>query len=104
MTREPDAWRWGVGRWEAYFALVLVSTVIYVLAGGEAWQRDAVAAVLLVALAPWYLLLGRRSADRAARPRRPWATWQGRSCCRGPRRSRPRRAPWCCSRCARRRS
>jgi len=68
VTREPDAWRWGVGRWEAYFALVLVSTVIYVLAGGEAWQRDAVAAVLLVALAPWYLLLGRRSADRAAPP------------------------------------
>ncbi|GLZ13387.1 two-component sensor histidine kinase [Actinomadura sp. NBRC 104425] len=68
MTREPDAWRWGVGRWEAYFALVLVSTVIYVLAGGEAWKRDAVAAVLLVALAPWYLLLGRRSADRAAPP------------------------------------
>ncbi|WP_344956554.1 sensor histidine kinase [Actinomadura miaoliensis] len=66
VTREADAWRWGVGRWEAYFALVLVSTIIYVLAGGGSWRNDGMAAVLLAALAPWYLLLGRRAVDRAA--------------------------------------
>ncbi|MCO6006210.1 sensor histidine kinase [Actinoallomurus purpureus] len=54
-----DAWEWGLGRWEAYFGLVLVSTVIYVLAT-EPVGRSAVAAAVLLALLPWYLLLGRR--------------------------------------------
>jgi signal transduction histidine kinase len=55
----PDAWDWGLGRWEAYFGLVLVSTVIYVLTSGPP-GRGAVAVALLLALVPWYLFLGRR--------------------------------------------
>lgn len=55
-----DAWELGLGRWEAYFGLVLVSTVIYVLAEDGSWPKGAVAAVLLAVMVPWYLLLGRR--------------------------------------------
>jgi signal transduction histidine kinase len=55
-----DAWELGLGRWEAYFGLVLVSTVIYVLAEDGSWPKGAVAAVLLALMVPWYLLLGRR--------------------------------------------
>ncbi|HZE31617.1 MAG TPA: sensor histidine kinase [Actinoallomurus sp.] len=54
-----DAWELGLGRWEMYFALVLVSTVIYVTGTGT-WPRGAAAAVLLAAMVPWYLLFGRR--------------------------------------------
>jgi len=59
-----DAWDVGFGRWETYFGLVLASTVIYV--GGEngPWPKGAVAAVLLAAMVPWYLLLGRRALSR----------------------------------------
>ncbi|PRX06211.1 UNVERIFIED_ORG: signal transduction histidine kinase [Actinomadura viridilutea] len=66
VTADADAWRWGGRRWEAYFALVLASTIIYVLAEGESWRADTVAAVLLAALVPWYLLLGRRVVERTA--------------------------------------
>jgi signal transduction histidine kinase len=55
-----DAWELGLGRWEAYFGLVLVSTVIYVLAENGSWPKGAVAAVLLAVMVPWYLLVGRR--------------------------------------------
>jgi signal transduction histidine kinase len=54
-----DAWELGLGRWEAYFGLVLASTVIYVLADGS-WPGEAVAAVLLAVMVPWYALVGRR--------------------------------------------
>lgn len=59
MTGE-DAWQLGLGRWEAYFGLVLASTLTYVLAEDGAWPAGAVAAALLAAMVPWYLLLGRR--------------------------------------------
>jgi hypothetical protein len=48
-----DAWELGLGRWEAYFGLVLASTVIYVLADNGSWPGDAVAAVLLAVMEPW---------------------------------------------------
>jgi signal transduction histidine kinase len=61
-----DAWELGLGRWEAYFGLVLICTVIYVLGTGDSWPRGAVAAVLLAAMVPWYAAFGRRAvgADR----------------------------------------
>ncbi|WP_221640109.1 sensor histidine kinase [Actinoallomurus bryophytorum] len=61
-----DAWELGVGRWEIYFGLVLICTVIYVLAGDGSWPKGAVAAVLLAAMVPWYAAFGRRAigADR----------------------------------------
>ncbi|MFB9831593.1 sensor histidine kinase [Actinoallomurus acaciae] len=55
-----DAWELGLRRWEAYFALVLASTVIYVTWVNGSWPEGAVATVLLVAMVPWYLFLGRR--------------------------------------------
>jgi signal transduction histidine kinase len=55
-----DAWELGLGRWEIYFGLVLASTVIYVTGGDDSWPRGAAAAVLLAAMVPWYVLLGRR--------------------------------------------
>ena len=59
-----DAWDVGFGRWETYFGLVLVSTVIYVRAEDGSWPKGAAAAVLLAAMVPWYLLLGRRTISR----------------------------------------
>jgi signal transduction histidine kinase len=56
---DEDAWELGLGRWEIYFGLVLASTVIYVTADNELWP-GSVAAVLLLAMVPWYLLTGRR--------------------------------------------
>ncbi len=58
---DNDAWDWGLGRWEVYFGLVLVSTVVYVLADGGSWHATAVAVALLTALLPWYALVGRRA-------------------------------------------
>ncbi len=57
---DNDAWDWGVGRWEVYFGLVLVSTIVYVLSEGDSWRAGAAAVVLLAAMVPWYLLVGRR--------------------------------------------
>jgi signal transduction histidine kinase len=57
---DEDAWELGLRRWEAYFALILVSTVIYVTSENDSWPRAAVAAALLAAMVPWYLLAGRR--------------------------------------------
>jgi signal transduction histidine kinase len=55
-----DAWDWGLRSWEAYFGLVLVSAVIYVLAEDDSLPAGAVAIVLLAVLVPWYVLVGRR--------------------------------------------
>jgi signal transduction histidine kinase len=54
-----DAWRWGPGRWRAYFALVLTAAVIYVLAQRDPWERTAIGVGLLLALVPWFVFLGR---------------------------------------------
>src|SRR5262249_55548018 len=59
-----DAWELGLGRWETYFGLVLASTVMYVLAEDGSWPEGAVAIILLAAMIPWYLLLGRRLIGR----------------------------------------
>lgn len=58
--KTEDAWELGLGRWETYFGLVLVSTAMYV--AGEAGPRPngLVAIGLLAAMVPWYLLVGRR--------------------------------------------
>lgn len=55
-----DAWELGLSRWEAYFGLVLASTVLYVLAGGDSRSKGAIAIALLAAMVPWYLLAGRK--------------------------------------------
>jgi signal transduction histidine kinase len=56
-----DAWELGIGRWETYFGLVLICTVIYVLGTGDSWPRGAAAAALLGAMVPWYAAVGRRA-------------------------------------------
>jgi signal transduction histidine kinase len=56
-----DAWELGLGRWETYFGLVLICTVIYVLGTGHSWPRGAAASVLLAAMVPWYVAVGRRA-------------------------------------------
>jgi signal transduction histidine kinase len=61
---DDDAWDVGFGRWETYFGLVLASTLIYVGSENDSWPAGAVAAVLLAAMVPWYLLLGRRTLSR----------------------------------------
>jgi signal transduction histidine kinase len=57
-----DAWRWGLGRWRAYFALVLAAAIVYVLAerASREWERTAIAVGLLLALVPWFVFLGHR--------------------------------------------
>ncbi|GLY77245.1 sensor histidine kinase [Actinoallomurus iriomotensis] len=55
-----DAWELGLGRWEAYFALVLASTVLYVTTENGSWPDGPIAVALLFAMVPWYLFLGRR--------------------------------------------
>jgi signal transduction histidine kinase len=55
-----DAWELGLGRWEVYFVLVLASTALYVMAENGSWPDGVAAVVLLLAMVPWYLLLGRR--------------------------------------------
>src|ERR1700722_18002794 len=57
-----DAWDGGEGRWDAYFAVVLIGT----LAVGQATGSGSVAARLtgsaaLLAMVPWYLSIGRRT-------------------------------------------
>jgi signal transduction histidine kinase len=57
-----DAWDGGEGRWDAYFAVVLIGT----LAVGQATGSGSVAARLtgsaaLLAMVPWYLFIGRRT-------------------------------------------
>jgi signal transduction histidine kinase len=67
-TADDDAWRWGMGPWQAYFALVLAAAVCYVLAGRETWERTAIAVGLLLALVPWFVFLGRRVIGHDIRP------------------------------------
>ncbi len=56
-----DDWDWRRGRWEAYFGLVLLATVIYVLAGTGTGRDGLIAVGVLAALVPWYVLVGRRA-------------------------------------------
>lgn len=58
--KTKDAWEIGLGRWETYFGLVLVSTVLYVMAEGGPRPAGAVAIAFLAAMVPWYVLTGRK--------------------------------------------
>lgn len=56
-----DAWAGGVHRWDAYFAVVLAGTIALALVVGPAAESSRLVAVAaLAAMAPWYLLVGRR--------------------------------------------
>ncbi len=74
MIPEPavrHAWDGGERRWDAYFAVVLVGTLGLIQASGlHSAAERLVASAALVAMVPWYLLLGRRVIYGPAD--RPW--------------------------------
>ncbi len=63
------AWQGGLRRWDAYYAVILVATLLIVAVARP--PHAALAAAALAAMAPWYLLVGRPAilAD-PAQPRR----------------------------------
>jgi signal transduction histidine kinase len=65
MNLEPavrHAWDGGERRWEAYFAVILVGTLALIqVAGSPTGQERLLASAALVAMVPWYVLLGRRA-------------------------------------------
>jgi signal transduction histidine kinase len=66
-----DAWDGGESRWHAYFAVVLAGmlTVIQVT-GSASGQARLIASAALLAMVPWYLLVGRRALYASDQP--PW--------------------------------
>jgi signal transduction histidine kinase len=62
------AWEGGLARWDAYDGLILAATLVILVATRPPYE--AVAAAALLAMAPWYALVGRPliQADDA----RPW--------------------------------
>jgi signal transduction histidine kinase len=55
------AWDGGERRWDAYFAVILAGTLALVqVAGSPTAQQRLLASAALVAMVPWYVLLGRR--------------------------------------------
>ncbi len=68
-----DAWDGQVGRWDLYFAIVLIASLILVQVAHPQQERDKlIASVGMVALVPWYLLVGRRAMFGAGQP-----AWRG---------------------------
>jgi signal transduction histidine kinase len=69
MNREPGvrhAWDTGERRWDAYFAVILAGTLALIQVNGSATGHGRlVASAALVAMAPWYVLVGRRAMYRA---------------------------------------
>lgn len=65
MNPEPavrHAWDGGERGWDTYFAVILVGTLALVqVAGSPTGQERLLASAALVAMVPWYLLLGRRA-------------------------------------------
>src|SRR5258706_28218 len=56
------AWDGGERRWNAYFAVVLAGTLgLIQVAGPATGEARLVASAALIAMVPWYLLLGRRA-------------------------------------------
>lgn len=56
------AWDGGESRWNLYFAVVLVGTLgLIQVAGRATGQERLVASAALIAMVPWYLVLGRRA-------------------------------------------
>jgi len=61
----PDAWAGGQYRWDAYFAVILAGTLAIVqIAGPTTLRADLAATAALLAMVPWYLLVGRRAMYR----------------------------------------
>ncbi|MGW1877701.1 sensor histidine kinase [Streptomyces sp. NPDC001975] len=66
-ARDVDAWDRTIRLWDVYFAVVWAATLAFVLgAGFPGWPVRLVAALLLVPLVPWYLLVGRALIQPAA--------------------------------------
>jgi signal transduction histidine kinase len=65
MSPEPvvrHAWDGGERRWDTYFAVILVGTLALIqVAGSPTGQERLLASAALVAMVPWYVLLGRRA-------------------------------------------
>jgi signal transduction histidine kinase len=65
MNPEPGvrhAWDTGERRWDAYFAVILAGTLALIqVTGTPTGHGRLVASAALVAMAPWYVLLGRRA-------------------------------------------
>lgn len=59
-TGAPDAWTLGELRWDAYFGIVLIASVTIAQIAGQATESGRLlASAGLVAMVPWYLLVGR---------------------------------------------
>ena len=71
-TGAPDAWTLGQLRWDVFFGIVLIASVIIAqIAGPAAESGRLLASAGLAAMVPWYLLVGRPALQREAhRPRR----------------------------------
>jgi signal transduction histidine kinase len=68
-----DAWDGQVGRWDMYFAIVLIAALILVqVANPQPERYKLIASSGLVAMVPWYLLVGRRAMFGAGQP-----AWRG---------------------------
>jgi signal transduction histidine kinase len=63
-----DAWQGGLRRWDAYYAVILAAT-LFILAVVRP-PHTALAGTALVAMIPWYLLVGRPAIT--ADPDQPW--------------------------------
>jgi len=61
-TDQVDAWTLGERRWDFYFIVVLVATIGITLLAGSRSEFDRLAAsATVMAMVPWYLLVGRRA-------------------------------------------
>jgi hypothetical protein len=59
-TGQPSSWVGGARRWDAYNLTILVITLLIIVAEGPPQFRDRLlAAAALLAMAAWYVLLGR---------------------------------------------
>jgi signal transduction histidine kinase len=59
-TGQPSSWVGGVRRWDAYNLTILVITLLIIVAEGPPQFRDRLlAAAALLAMAAWYVLMGR---------------------------------------------
>jgi signal transduction histidine kinase len=69
MNPEPGvrhAWDTGERRWDTYFAVILAGTLALIQVNGSSTGHGRlVASAALVAMAPWYALVGRRAIYRA---------------------------------------
>jgi signal transduction histidine kinase len=60
VAASADAWTLGELRWDSYFGIVLIATVVVVQIAGQATESGRLlASAALAAMVPWYLLVGR---------------------------------------------